>query len=74
MYCLKLSELSWEYEAAMRIMDNTPLLPPPEVVEIGMRVINARKALFEHRKSCVFCNEIIADISSAAIPYSSNFL
>jgi len=44
MYCLKMSTLSCEYEAAMRIMDNSPQHPSEEIVDIGMRVIEARKA------------------------------
>ena len=56
MYCLKRSELSWEYLAAMRIMDNAPRLSVLEVVEIVLRVTEARKAVSEHRKTCIFCN------------------
>jgi hypothetical protein len=56
MHCLKLSQLSFEYEAAMRIMDNSPRLPADDFVEVGIRVIEARKALVEHRKNCIYCN------------------
>jgi hypothetical protein len=56
MYCLKMSTLSWEYEAAMRIMDNSPHLPATEIVEIGIRVIETRKAVSDHSKNCIFCN------------------
>ena len=56
MYCLKRSELSWEYLAAMRIMDNDPRLSVSEVVEIVLRVTEAREAVSEHRKTCIFCN------------------
>ena len=58
MYCLKMSTLSWEYETAMRIMDNSPRLPTADFVEIGMRVIKARKAVLEHPKNCTFCNGV----------------
>ena len=61
MYCLKMSELSWEYETAMRRMDNAPRLPTADVVEIGVRVIEARKAVSEHRKTCIFCAAIQND-------------
>jgi len=58
MYCLKMSELSWEYEAAMRIMENSPRPPTAELVEISMRVIESRKAMSEHKKNCIFCEGI----------------
>jgi hypothetical protein len=68
MHCLKLSELSWEYEAAMRIMDNSPRLPTEEFVEIGIRVIEARKAVSEHKKTCIFCNGMTNNIDPEPSP------
>jgi len=68
MYCLKMTTLSWEYEAAMRIMDNSPPLPTAEIVEIGMRVIEARKALSEHGKNCIFCKGVAIDTHSRRSP------
>jgi hypothetical protein len=68
MYCLKLSELSRDYEAAMRIMDNSPRLPTEDFVDLGIRVVEARKAVSEHKKTCIFCNGMASDIDAEPSP------
>ena len=68
MSCLKLSELSWDYEAAMRKMDNSPRLPADDFVELGIRVVEARKAVSEHKKTCIFCNGMKSDIDPEPSP------
>jgi len=53
--CAKMSELSAEYLAAMRAMDNAPKLPAAEMVEIATRVIELRRAVSEHARECAIC-------------------
>ena len=57
MVCLKLADIECEYEVAMRELENSPTLLADSTLHTDMllRVIAARKALIEHRQTCIVC-------------------
>jgi hypothetical protein len=65
MVCLKLAGIEREYEVAMRAMEeaSTRLVDSTLLTDMLLRVIDARKALIEHRPTCIFCKNITKDQS-----------
>jgi hypothetical protein len=57
MVCLRLADIECEYEVAMRAMEESPSLLTDSTLltDLLLRVIAARKALIEHRQTCVVC-------------------
>jgi len=59
MACLKLADIEREYETAMREMEDTPhRVADSTLTDMLLSVIDARKALMEHRQTCIFCKTI----------------